>query len=55
MRFKSVAGALITAVLLAAIPINSSAASKYYTNTYKEGYSFTVNTILEVWDDYEHI
>ena len=55
MKSKSVAGALITAVLLAVVPANSSAASKYYQNTYKEGYSFTVNTILEVWDDYEHI
>lgn len=52
---KLIAKVLITAVLLAVVPTNSSTASKYYKNTYKEGYSFTVNTILEVWDDYEHI
>ena len=52
---KLIAGALITAVLVAVIPTNSSAAGKYYKNTYREGYSFTVNTILEVWDDYDHI
>ena len=40
MKSKSVAGVLITAVLLAFIPINSFAASKYYLNTYKQGYSY---------------
>ena len=52
---KLIAGALITAVLLAVVPANSSAASKYYQNTYREGYAFTVETILQVWDGYEHI
>ena len=55
MKSKSVAGALITAVLLAVVPANSSAESKYYLNTYREGYAFTVETILQVWDGYEHI
>ena len=55
MRSRFIATGLISAVLLAVIPANSSANSKYYKNTHREGFEFTANTILEVWDDYEHI
>jgi hypothetical protein len=37
---KLIAGALITAVLLAVVPNNSVAATKYKYNTYKQGYSY---------------
>jgi hypothetical protein len=36
---KLIAGALITAVLLAVVPNNSVAATKYKYNTYREGYN----------------
>ncbi len=39
---KLIAGALITAVLLAVVPNNSVAATKYKYNTYRQGYQWVM-------------